>query len=166
MPAFDASVAALGYRYPVPQLVHRLKFHGDLGVARLLGVVLAERVKSKYGDDLPDLIVPVPLHARRLARRGFNQSIEIARVVSRELNVPFSTAGASRTKNTEPQRTLPLAERRRNVRKGFVAATTRTARSIALLDDVMTTGATLDALAGAFKHLDNPQVHCWVCARA
>jgi ComF family protein len=144
----------------------RLKYHGDLSAARLLGQLLAEHIAARASTDLPELIVPVPLHPRRIMRRGFNQSIEIGRVVAKQLNIPMATSIARRIRHTPAQQTLSLDRRRHNVLDSFELQHAPEVRRIALIDDVMTSGATLDALAHCFKQHDDYEVHCWVCARA
>ena len=165
-PAFDATIAAFGYAEPVSNLIARLKYHGDLSAARLLGQLLADHIAARASTNLPELIVPVPLHPRRIMRRGFNQSIEIGRVVAKQLNIPMATSIARRIRHTPAQQTLSLDRRRHNVLDSFELQHAPEVRHIALVDDVMTSGATLDALAHCFKQHDDYEVHCWVCARA
>jgi len=164
-PSFDGTLAAFAYAEPVDRLVWRLKFAADLPAAHLLGSLLAERVAAA-GLPRPGVIVPVPLYRGRLVRRGFNQSVELGRVLARRLGVPLDPALAVRTRNTPSQQSLGAGERRRNVRGCFALARPPRLARVALLDDVMTSGATLDALAAAFKAAGDVEVQCWVCARA
>ena len=164
-PSFDAAFAPYRYADPIASTICALKYGGDLTAARLLGQLLADGVS---GGRLarPDLIVPVPLHPRKIMGRGFNQSIEIGRVTARRLNIPLAIGAVRRTRHTPAQQALSLADRRRNVRDAFLVSTPPAARRIALVDDVMTSGATLDALARALKSAGDYEVHAWVCARA
>jgi ComF family protein len=165
-PAFDATIAAFAYDEPVSSLICRLKYGGDLSAARLLGQLLAERIAACEPQARPELIVPVPLHPRRIMKRGFNQSIEIGKVVAKQLNIPMATSLARRLRHTAAQQALTLDRRRHNVRDSFELQHAPDVRRVALIDDVMTSGATLDALADCFKQRGNYEVHCWVCARA
>lgn len=161
-PAFDASLALLEYRFPINAVLQRYKYSGFLAAAHLMGDLLTR----KLGDaPLPDLIIPMPLHPGRLKERGFNQAVEIGRVVSKRLNVPLAASLARRTRPTLPQANLPLKERRSNLRGVFAFRERLDGKRIALLDDVMTTGTSLDALALAAKNAGAGHVECWVIAR-
>ncbi len=165
-PAFDESRAACRYAEPVSSLVCALKYGGDLTVVRLLGHLLAECIAAGGDEARPGLLVPVPLHPRRMMQRGFNQSIEIARVASRQLNIPMATDLVRRGRHTPAQQTLDRRQRRANVRGCFQVLRPPPARRIALVDDVMTSGATFDALAAALKRQHHCHVQCFCCARA
>lgn len=161
-PAFDATHAVLEYRFPINAVLQRYKYSGFLAAAHLMGNLLTR----KLGDGpLPDFIVPMPLHPDRLKERGFNQAVEIGRIVGKRLNVPLAASLARRTRPTSPQANLPLKERRRNVRGVFAFEERIDGKRIALLDDVMTTGASLDALAQTAKNAGAERVDCWVIAR-
>lgn len=161
-PAFDAAFAALDYRAPADRLVTALKFHGRLSHAGLLGELMAAGLD---GRDPPDLIVPVPLHLGRLRERGFNQALEIARPLARRLGVPLDPQTAVRVRATPPQTELDAAARRRNVRGAFAVGPGVAGLRIALVDDVMTTGSTLQELAKIMKRAGAARVEVWVAAR-
>ena len=114
---------------------------------------------------LPDLLIPMPLHRTRLAARGFNQSVEISRRLARQLQRPALTRGVGRLRDTPPQRELPVRRRRANVLGAFECSADLTGRSVAIVDDVMTTGATLDELARVLKRAGAIHVENWVAAR-
>jgi ComF family protein len=154
-PAYDATVAAFSYAFPVDVLIHALKFRGELALAPYLGKILFQQAKAM------DLVVPVPLSAARLRERGYNQSVEIARALGR----PLETALCTRTRDTPEQAALPLAERRRNVKGAFACARRLEGKSVAVVDDVMTTGATLEELAATLKAAGAARVENWVLAR-
>ena len=158
-PQFDITVAAWRYAYPVDRLVQALKFHGRLALASLFADVLASLVKRV------DVVVPMPLHPARLTERGFNQAAEIARHLTGKLGTGFALQGASRIRRTLPQTNLPLAERARNVRGAFACTLDLTGARIAVVDDVMTTGATLGELAKVLKRSGAARVENWVVAR-
>jgi ComF family protein len=107
----------------------------------------------------------MPLHASRLQERGFNQAVEIARIVAKELHIPLEMRTCKRIKFSAPQVTLPLKERVRNMRNAFTCERRLDGMKVALLDDVMTTGASLNALATAVKKAGAAKVECWVIAR-
>ena len=158
VPHYDATIAALAYEFPADALVHSLKFRGELALAGFLGHLLSERVA---GDDI-DVIVPVPLSAERLRDRGYNQSVEIARYV-RPGKLDLSLC--ERSRDTPAQMELPYDARRRNVRGAFRCTRAILGRTVAVVDDVMTTGATLDELAAVLKAAGAVRVVNWVVAR-
>jgi ComF family protein len=161
-PAFDATHAILDYRFPVNAVLQRYKYSGLLAISGLMGHLLA---RDLHDAPRPELIIPMPLHPTRLKERGFNQAIEIARIVAETLDIPLATQLCSRTRPTQPQTGLALKERRRNMRGVFSCHQNLEGKHVALLDDVMTTGASLDALARAVKDAGAARVDCWVVAR-
>jgi ComF family protein len=160
-PAFDATVACFAYAFPVDRLVHQLKFGHRLAVAGHLARALLAR-----GLPAADLIVPVPLSAGRLRERGFNQAAEIARILARESAIPLGLETGRRTLEAPPQSTLPWKERQKNVRGAFECATDLDGRTVLVIDDVMTTGATLGEFARALKNGGATRVIACVAARA
>jgi ComF family protein len=160
-PAFDASLAAFEYRFPLDRLVQRFKFAGDLAAGRWLSQRLAQRV----GDAHADLLVPVPLTRARLATRGFNQSLEIARVVGHARGIRVEPRALTRLRETAPQPGLGARARRDNLLGAFRCDAEAAGLEIALVDDVMTTGATAEAIARALKEAGARQVSVWAVAR-
>jgi ComF family protein len=112
------------------------------------------------------LIVPVPLHKTRYRERGFNQAIEIARTVAKEMQIPLDLTSCRRNRDTPHQTQLPAKKRRKNLKNAFSIIKPIHARHIAILDDVMTTGSTTHELAYALKKAGASRVDVWVCARA
>jgi ComF family protein len=163
-PAYDATLAALAYAFPADVLVQALKFRGELALAPLLGRLLAQRLVEARGAHV-DFLVPVPLSAARLRERGFNQALEIARHVAAATGCALAPGLAERGRDTPPQLDLPLAERERNVRGAFRCTRDLAGAEIAVLDDVMTTGATLEELAATLKRAGAARVVNWVVAR-
>jgi ComF family protein len=159
-PAYDATVAGLAYAFPADSLIHALKFRGELALASLLGGMLSARIP---GSDRVDLVVPVPLSSQRLRSRGYNQSAEIARRL--EVRVPLELSLCQRERDTAAQTDLPWSERRRNVRGAFRCARPIAGGTVAVVDDVMTTGATLDEIARVLKQAGAQRVVNWVVAR-
>lgn len=162
--AFDAAFAPYRYQFPVAELVHRLKYGGQVGVARILGTLLARRLAERGGSCV-DAIVPVPLHHAREARRGYNQAREIAAIAAELIGLPVEARLARRIRATEEQAALPAIIRTTNVSGAFDVAGTPPPR-IAIVDDVLTTGATADALARALKGAGCRYVEVWAVARA
>jgi len=163
-PAYDKVYAPFVYQGAVAHLITALKFNAHYPNARLLGTLLAEYLKRNA--QLPDRLVPVPLHRSRYAQRGFNQAMEIARTVALELDVPLDFAGCSRHRDTPHQTGLPAKQRRKNMKNAFSLVKPVDARHIALIDDVMTTGTTVHELAALYKKAGVGRVDVWVCARA
>ncbi len=161
-PAYDATVSALAYEFPADALIHALKFRGELALAPLLAGLLSPRLAAAGPLDL---VVPVPLSRERLRSRGYNQAAEIGRAVGMLVRAPLRAALCVRVRDTPPQTDLPLEARDRNVRGAFACSTRLQGERVAIVDDVMTTGATLDALAGALKRAGASRVVNLVVAR-
>ena len=162
-PGFDRSVALFQYAPPIDHLIQQFKFGQGLYLARLFAALLAERL---HDSARPDCVIPVPLHPSRQRARGFNQALEIARPLARHLDCRLDHCSCRRTRATPAQSLLQAAQRRRNLRGAFALARPLTARHVALVDDVMTTGSTLEALAKTLRTAGVETIEVWVCARA
>ena len=160
-PTFSRVITAMSYRFPADAAIRRLKYGGQVALARPLGALLAERVGT---EPMPDLIVPMPLSPQRLRARGFNQALELARVVSSSLGTAIDARRCVRIRDSVPQALLPWSERRRNVRGAFEWHGQLAGR-VAIIDDVLTTGATLDELAKTLKRAGAAEVCGWTVAR-
>ena len=167
-PPFEATLAAHAYAFPVDRLLQALKYQGRLALGEWAGVALAQRVRQALPErslrERTPLLVPLPLSAARQRERGFNQAQLIAAAAARALALPLADALA-RPRATAPQAGLPWQERLRNVRGAFVARRRLDGRDVVLVDDVMTTGATLRAAAVAATAAGARRVDCWVVAR-
>jgi ComF family protein len=167
-PAFDATVVVTDYEAPLDQLVLDLKFGAQLALAPLFGKLLAQAVRQQL-DAWPALLAPVPLGRRRLAERGFNQALEIGRTLARELGLPLQARLLERCRDTAPQTLLAPGERRANLRLAFAlpaASLDRVrGRHIGIIDDVITTGVTLDEVAATLKRAGAVRVSCLAFAR-
>jgi len=152
--------AAFVYAAPVDGLLRRFKFHRDLAAGRLLAQLAGDRLAAV---ERPQALVPVPLHLSRLRQRGYDQALELARPLARTLRLPLMD-GLHRVRATTAQSELNAAARHRNLRAAFIARGPLPAH-VALVDDVMTTGATLHAAAGALRRAGVARVDAWVCAR-
>ena len=161
-PGFDATVAVFAYGFPADVLVQGLKFRGELALAPLLADELRAEVAGSSGPlRTVDVIVPVPLHASRLRERGYNQSMEIAREIGKHFGVPVAADLCERVRDTPAQPGLPWKERR-----AFSCRRALDGRAVAVVDDVMTTGATLGEVASTLKKFGAVRVVNWVVTRA
>lgn len=155
--------AACVYAAPVDRLLLRFKFHHDLAAGGLLAQLMAQALAAA---PRPDAIVPVPLHRARLRQRGYDQALELARPLARALDLDLLPGGLRRTRATTAQSQLDAAQRRRNLRLAFaVPPGIGLPAHVVLVDDVMTTGATLHAAALALRRAGVARVDAWVCAR-
>lgn len=143
-------------------MMQALKYGGRLNIAELAGEFLTRRVEDRTR---PDLLIPMPMHPQRLNERGFNQAAEIARVVSRKTGTPLAQDTVTRIRETEPQASLPLAKRRHNMRNAFSCTRDLSGKRIAMVDDVMTSGSSLEELAKTLKKAGAAEVECWIVAR-
>lgn len=167
-PAFDAAVAGFLYRAPFDHLVQRLKFNQALAVGRALLPDWSGALRthlSARSEPPPDALVPVPLHRSRLRQRGYNQALELARDLGRELGLPVLPAALVRARATAPMPGLDLGARRRNVRGAFAPGALALPARVALVDDVMTSGATLNEAARVLKRAGAGWVEVWVLSR-
>ena len=164
-PDFVGTQAAFRYAAPLDKLIQDLKYNGRLDLSRVLGGYLARHLLNLAGPR-PDVIVPVPLHPSRLRSRGYNQSLELARFVARALELPIDFKNARRLRATAPQTELPREQRHRNVRGAFQAGSAFNGRSVAVVDDVMTSGHTVREVAQSLLKAGAREVRVWVVARA
>ncbi len=164
-PAFAQTEAPLRYHAPVDRLLPRLKFHGDLAVGRLVTELFADALPPRAPGDWPQALVPVPLHPQRLRERGYDQALELARGLSRLLALPLCGDALRRCRATSAQSELGEVARRRNVRHAFAVTGRPLPACIALVDDVMTTGATLGECARVLRSAGVARVEAWVIAR-
>ena len=162
-PPLDAIHAAFLYARPLDRLLPRFKFHGDLAAGRLLAGLMCEAAPGFARDAA---IVPVPLHRKRLRGRGYDQALELAKPLARTLGLSLRDDLLHRARATAAQSRLHADQRKRNLRNAFEVDSERPLPSCAVLvDDVMTTGATLHAAAKALRKAGVMRVEAWVCAR-
>lgn len=168
-PAFDATVAATDYAAPVDQLVLGLKFASRLHLAPMLGRMIADATAAAQLAAMPTMLTAVPLGPRRLTERGFNQALEIAKPLSRVLGIPLDARLVDRLRDTRAQSLLHPDERQKNIRNAFVVEGSAIDRMrdqhIGVVDDVMTTGETLNELAATLKRFGAARVTNFVFAR-
>lgn len=161
-PGLDRTVALFQYAAPIDHLIQRFKFGQGLYLARVFAALLAERL---HDSARPDCIIPVPLHPSRQRARGFNQALEIARPLARHLDCGLDYHSCRRIRATPAQSRLHAAQRQRNPRGAFAVTRPLAAKHVALVDDVMTTGSTLQALAETLRNAGVETIEAWVCAR-
>lgn len=161
-PAFDCTVAPYRYDFPVDQLIQAYKYQAQLA----LGAWLARQLLPLVVPLAVDRLIPLPLHPTRLRDRGFNQAGEMAKILGRELGIPVDRQGCQRTKATAPQASLAHDQRARNIRHAFDCTRDYTGQHLLLVDDVMTTGATLNECARVLKLHGAARVSTAVVARA
>lgn len=163
-PPWDSAWVPFRYAWPLDRLEARFKFGGDLAAGQVLARAWCGSIAPA---DLPRAIVPVPLHRARLRARGYNQSLEFAKSLSKSLRIPLLRDVLQRTRATAAQSELTAVQRRRNVRGAFAACFDgEVPRHVAVLDDVFTTGATLGECARVLKRAGVQRVAVWALARA
>jgi ComF family protein len=164
--SFDATYALYFYQAPISKLIMNLKFGQSLVNARILGELLAQRIQQAwyYNKPLPEVIIPVPLHPKRLKERGFNQALEIARPIAKILHLPLEFTSCQRIKHTVAQATLPANQRLQNVKNAFHIEKLPF-KHVAVVDDVITTGYTINEFCQALKSTGVHSIDVWCCAR-
>jgi ComF family protein len=163
-PPFDATLAAFAYAYPVDRLIQAFKYQGRLALADWCAAAIVA-ARQRTAAPAPDGILFMPLAEERQRERGFNQAAEIAHAVAARLRAPLIQTGFRRIRATAPQAALPWAARAANVRGAFACTRGLTGMRIAVIDDVMTTGATLAEFARTLKANGAARVENWVVAR-
>ena len=166
-PPIARTHAAFRYGFPVDRLLPRFKFHRDLAAGRELAGWMVESLREV---ERPDALIAVPLHPRRLRQRGYNQALELSRPLARARDLPILHHALHRVRDTAPQAGLGALARRRNPRGAFAVGRdlrnpARIPAHIALVDDVMTTGATLYECAKVLQRAGVGRVDVWVVAR-
>jgi ComF family protein len=154
------TVAVYSYAFPLDKIVLALKYGEKIHLAKQLGENIAQRASV-----LPDCLVAMPLHPQRLHERSFNQSLLLARHIGRQLKLPVLPFACQRLRNTPAQSTLPLKERSKNMHKAFSCSAAVIGKHVAIVDDVMTTGATMNELAMTLLNSGATEVSAWVAAR-
>ena len=168
-PAVDYTLCLYHYQIPLDYLITELKYNQKLPHASILGQLFLARLLDVAPEDVPDAILPVPLHKSRLVKRGFNQSLEIARPIAKKLKIPIALDIVRRKRQTRAQADLTAIERKKNVRDCFEIIKQETLSAyqhIVIIDDVVTTGSTTNELARLLKKAGVKKVGVWSVARA
>lgn len=165
-PIYNNCFAPLRYQAPVSGFIHAFKYRGDLAAGMLLAELLASELNRHYKVMWPDIIIPVPMHWTRLWLKGFNHSIQLAHFLSKLLDkpIPVSTKICRRVSHSTPQSQLDAKSRQRNLSGAFVANSCKGLR-VALVDDVITTGSTINACCKTLIAAGASEIHVWAVAR-
>ena len=163
-PQYEYTVAPFRYSPPLSRFVYQLKYRRKIMYARPLAKLLVDEI-AQTPHPRPQLLVPVPLHWSRLLWRGFNQSVEIARLLSADLQIPVDRTLARRIRRTSAQAALPIKQRHRNVKDCFDLRRPLHVKSIALVDDVITSGETVNQLAATLKQHGAALIQVWAPLR-
>lgn len=163
-PPFDRTLSPFVYSESISRLIGGFKFNGKLVNGELLSHLLGDYIEQEE-PQLPELIIPVPLHRARLRERGYNQALELARPLSRRLGIPVAQDIAMRTRATPPQTSLEKKARKKNIRGSFEVSERLSYGHVAIVDDVITTGATITELARILKRTGIKRVDTWSVAR-
>lgn len=161
-PEQDASVSLFPYQTPIDHLIAELKYNDKLFLSRFFAQQMAEKLKN---HPLPQLLIPIPLHKKRLRHRGYNQSMELARYLSKQLSIPVRNDILIRIRETAPQASLPFSERKKNIKRAFGVNNVNIPTHIALIDDVLTTGHTADVAAKVLRQAGVNTIELWTIAR-
>jgi ComF family protein len=164
-PYYDRTLAVFDYAFPLDKLIQSFKYGHRLALVACLGRELTRLALESELDSTADLVVPLPLHPVRLRERGFNQALELARPVARTLGLPLDFQVCTRIRHTPAQAGLPWKQREKNMRSAFHCAHDLSGQRILLIDDVMTTGASLDECARTLKRHGASEVTLLVVAR-
>ncbi len=167
-PLYTQIRAIFKYEYPVDKLIHAAKFGQNLAILDFLGKEMSKQLIAQLSTKsvLPDVLIPIPLHPQRLRERGYNQSVELAKIIAKQIHVTLNYTVCQRIRNTPHQTILPSKQRRRNLHKAFVINNIpQHWQYVALIDDVMTTGSTVQEVTRVLLQAGVSQVDVWCCAR-
>lgn len=159
-----AGYAPFDYDKPISEWLWALKFNHQLPMGKLLATLFTQALR-KHQQPLPDIIIPAPLHPKRLRQRGFNQTAILAKHISKQLNIKYDKYHCTRIKHCRPQMKLSASERRQNIKQAFYCDMDLTGLTVVILDDVITTGSTLTDMARAIKKAGAGHVTPWAICR-
>jgi ComF family protein len=163
-PSFDSTFAMCEYRLPITKLILELKFQQQLVNARILGELMAQRLKQRK-QKLPQCIIPVPLSKKRLRERGFNQAVELAKPICKALETSLIVDGCKRIRHTKAQAMIPARQRDKNIKNAFIVDKNFNAKHVAIIDDVVTTGHTVKELSKVLRKAGMETIEVWCCAK-
>lgn len=163
-PVFDACVAPFRYAFPVDRMIQGLKYRRELVYGRILGQLLAQHLARR--ETRPELVIPVPLGVVRYRERGFNQARELAMPICESLGLSLSSSVIARHRETQEQASLDRKERLKNTEHAFALVTPLTARHVAIVDDVVTTGSTANEISKVLRAAGVQWIEVWAVARA
>ena len=164
---FDQACAPFQFEDFIRDAVYQIKFNQKLNQGKLLAHLFVKHI-DKQRLNIPEIIIPVPLHKKRLRKRGYNQALEIARIVSKEIDCELLCREIYRNRDTNVQMDLPAKQRHKNVKNAFSLkenATTFKNKHVCIMDDVMTTGNTVNEVAKCIKSAGAKRIDVWCIAR-
>lgn len=165
-PPVQRVISPFTYDSPIKEWLLSLKYQGKLERARLLGELLCRHLQQRHPRPLPQLLLPVPLHPARQRQRGFNQALELARPLARALHIPLQSRLCQRIRPTQPQSGLKIARRHSNVKGAFRLAHPPRVQHVAIIDDIITTGNTINEIARLLQAQGVTHIEAWSVARA
>ncbi len=162
-PAFDRVMTGYRYEEPLRTLLHEFKYKGALHLRTFLAQLMMTTFDTEASR--ADCIIPIPLHTQRMKQRGFNQAAELAKLISKKINIKYDPKLCTKIRNTSPQVGLNAQERQKNLRHSFKAKPS-SYHYVLLIDDLLTTGSTAHEMAKILKQQGVQRVDVWCCARA
>jgi len=166
-PVYDTSWSPFVYAQPLEWMIQQLKFNAKLNYAALLSALMEARLPRNVYEELrPDVIIPMPLHNRRLKQRGFNQSQLLINPIAKALQIPLDLTSCLRVRDTEHQTGKNARHRQQNIKKAFKFINKKNYRHVVIFDDVVTTGASVSELSRELKRAGVLRVDVWSLARA
>lgn len=164
---FSKIIAPFSYTHPINHFITQLKFHGQLALAELLGQLLAQALENRgiREHTMPDMILPIPLHKNRYRERGYNQALEIAKPIARHFNLPLATNLIKRVQFTSAQSELDAKTRQINIKNAFRVEKKLKSRYVVLVDDVVTTGHTVNEVSRCLLESGVERIDVWAMAR-
>ncbi|KTD46405.1 ComF family protein [Legionella quateirensis] len=161
-PHYDKAIIGYTFDEPLRSLIHQFKYQNGLHLCNFLCQLMLDALQKT--QDIPQCLIPVPMHPLRIKQRGFNQAALLTKKLARKLKIPYDLTSCQKRINTAPQASLDREQRQKNVRKAF-HATPLPYEHVAIIDDLLTTGNTANELALALKKTGIKQVDVWCCAR-
>jgi ComF family protein len=164
-PAFDRTLAAFRYAYPLDRLLQQFKYHQQLPLGKSLAEIMLPKLPPLIKNDRPEIMLAMPMHLLRIKQRGFNHALELAKHFHQALHIPLEIEGCLRVVDTPTQAGMDMKTRTRNLRNAFVSETHWEGKHVMVVDDVMTTGASMHAVAKVLKQSGAGKVTALVFAR-
>lgn len=162
-PYFDRTFACYQFEEPLRSLIHHFKYHNGLYLSGFLSELMWQTLPNQASS--AQCLIPVPMHAKRIKQRGFNQAAILAKILAKKLNLPCDLSHCKKIINTSAQANLDATQRKKNLHKAFLIKPLPY-QHIIIIDDLMTTGSTANELAFSLKQSGIKQVDVWCCARA
>jgi len=164
-PKYDHVYALFEYQFPIDKLVTGFKYGDRFQYGAVLSKLLTNHFGNKITNNKPDLIIPVPLHPRRMRKRGFNQALELAKPLSKKFNIPLDNNVCKRIKYTLSQSERGQSKRKSNLRGAFISSAKMKLDHVTIIDDIVTTGSTINSLASCLKKAGVKKVDVWCVGR-